>query len=268
MLGSPFSRAGRWLGRKTVGGLDDIHPIRMTDPEEDFLALMPALACFLIAVPLPRAQWLWRLARFDTHVGRSERAALLGFYRRAIQRHLYVFGQDRRFLSKNASFAGMTDGLLEAFPDARIIATVRDPLAVVPSQLSSLRPALAVCGFRGVPVRLRDDLLRLLEYYFMNLRRSAAVHPGRIAFIENSELRDALPASVRRAFGELGLAVSPELDQELDDAARQTATRASKHRYTLEEFGLTATMIRSRFAPVYASFRFGPMQPAAPRNVQ
>ena len=268
MLGSPFNRVGRWLGKKVVGDLEDIHPIRMTDPEEDFLALMPALACFLIAIPLPRAHWLWRLARFDTHVGRTERTALLTFYRRAIQRHLYVFGEDKRFLSKNASFAGMTDGLLEAFPDARIIATVRDPLSVAPSQLSSLRPALALCGYREVPDRLRDDLLRLLEYYFMNLKRSAGEHPGRIAFIENAALRDALAVSVRRALGELGVPVSADLERRLGETAAATATKVSKHRYTLGEFGLTDAVIRSRFAPVYASFRFGPAQPVTPQDDQ
>ena len=126
--------------------LDEIHPVRMDDPEEDFLALLPPLACFLIVVPLPRARWLWRLARFDRDVGPAERRALLSYYRRAIQRHLYVFGDDKTFLSKNASFAGMTQSLLDEFPDARIIATVRDPLKVVPSQLSSLRPALELCG--------------------------------------------------------------------------------------------------------------------------
>jgi len=268
MLGSPFNRVGRWLGQKAVGDLEDIHPIRMTDPEEDFLALMPALACFLIAVPLPRAYWLWRLARFDTHVGRAERTALLAYYRRAIQRHLYVFGEDKRFLSKNASFAGMTDGLLEAFPDARIIATLRDPLSVAPSQLSSLRPALSLCGYREIPERLRDDLLRLLEYYFMNLKRSAAGHPRRIAFIENTALRDALAVSVRRALDELGLPVSADLDRRLEETAAATATKVSKHRYTLGEFGLTENVIRSRFAPVYASFRFGPAQPVTPQDDQ
>ena len=261
-LGSPLKRLGGWLGQRLVGRLDDIHPIRMDDPEEDFLALLPPLACFLIVVPLPRARWLWRLARFDADVHGAERRALLTHYRRAIQRHLYVFGDGKTFLSKNASFAGMTQSLLEEFPDARIIATVRDPVSVVPSQLSSLRPALELCGFPRYPDALREDFLHLLEHYFMNLVRTAAAAPGRIAFIENSELRYELVPSLERAFGELGWPLPEALREGATELADSTGSKASKHRYTLEEFGLDETLIRSRFAAVYTSFEFGAAKPA------
>ena len=262
-LGSPLARLGGWLGQRLVGRLDDIHPIRMRDPEEDFLALMPPLACFLIVVPLPKARWLWRLARFDTDIHGAERRALLTHYRQAIQKHLYVFGDGKTFLSKNASFAGMTQSLLEEFPDARIIATVRDPRSVVPSQLSALRPALELCGFRGYPDYLRDDFLHLLEHYFMNLARTAASRPGRIAFIENSELRHELLPSLERAFGELSMPFPVALRDGAREMSGSTGAKASAHRYTLEEFGLDEAAIQSRFATVYTSFEFGRARPAA-----
>jgi hypothetical protein len=267
-IGSPLSRLGSLLGQRLVGRLDEIHPIRMDDPEEDFLALLPPLACFLVVVPLPRARWLWRLARFDRDVGPAERRALLSYYRRAIQRHLYVFGDDKTFLSKNASFAGMTQSLLEEFPDARIIATVRDPLQVVPSQLSSLRPALELCGFSTYPDYLREDFLHLLEHYFMNLVRTAASTPGRITFIENSELRYELIPSLERAFGELSIPLSDELRNAALELSDTTDAKASRHRYSLEEFGLDEASIRSRFAAVYTSFDFGRAKPAAGQEQQ
>ena len=262
-LGSPFARLGSWLGPRLVGRLDDIHPIRMDDPEEDFLALLPPLACFLIVVPLPRVRWLWRLALFDTEVDSAERRALMSYYRKAIQKHLYVFGEGKTFLSKNASFAGMTQSLLDEFPDARIVATVRDPMSVVPSQLSSLRPALELCGFPSYPDAVRDDFLHLLEHYYMNLAKTAAARPGRIAFIENSELRYQLVPSLERAFDELGLALPEALREGALAMSGSTGAKASKHRYTLEEFGLDEASIRSRFAAVYTSFEFGRAKPAA-----
>ncbi len=265
-IGAPFERAAHYLGRRVVGRLDDIHPIRLDDPEEDFLALLPAMACFLIAVPLPRARWLWRLARFDSDVHGSERRALLRYYRRAIQRHLYVFGEDKTFLSKNASFAGTTQSVLEEFPDSRIIATVRDPISVVPSQLSSLRPALELCGFDEIPAKLQEDFLHLLEYYFANLLRTRDKYPGRIAFIENSELRHLLVPAVERAFTELGLALPDPLREAATRMAGSTATKASTHRYSLEEFNLSEDSIRSHFAGVYTSLEFGRARPMQERK--
>lgn len=261
-LGSPLARPGRWLGQRLVRRLDDIHTIRLNGPEEDFLTLLPPLACFLIVVPLPKARWLWRLARFDAEVHGAERRALLTYYRRAIQRHLYVFGEHKTFLSKNASFAGMTQSLLDEFPGARVIATVRDPRSVVPSQLSSLRPALELCGFAAYPDSLRDDFLHLLEHYFMNLVSTAASRPGRIAFIENSELRHELVPSLERAFGELSIPLPDALRNRAVEISGSADSKASAHRYTLEEFGLDETSIRSRFAAVYSSFEFGRARPA------
>ncbi len=265
-LGAPLSRFGGRLLQKLTGPLDDIHPIRLGDPEEDFLSLMPIFACFLLIVPLPRARWLYRISRADTDLSRDEQDALLGFYRRAIQRHLYVFGRDKVFLSKNASFAGTVNCLLREFPDARIIATVRDPLSVVPSQLSSLRPGFAACGFDNLPEGFQDSMLALLEHYYINLAACAVRHPGHVAFIDNSELRHRLEESVLRAYRELGLEPSPPLLERLAAPSGNTSIKASAHRYTLDEFGLNEAGIRSRFRAVYASFDFNVGLPAAPRG--
>ncbi len=265
-LGAPLSRFGGWLLQKVAGSLDDIHPVRLGDPEEDFLSLMPVFACFLLIVPLPRARWLYRIARADTDLSRAEQDALLGFYRRAIQRHLYVFGRDRTFLSKNASFAGSIDCLLREFPDARIIATVRDPVSVVPSQLSALRPGFRASGFAALPGGFQDNMLALLEHYYLNLAACARRHSGRLAFIDNSELRHRLEPSVRRAYEELGLEPSSALLERLADPTPDTTTKASTHSYTLEEFGLDEAGIRSRFRAVYASFEFNVGLPAASRG--
>ena len=267
-VGAPFQKLGNWLGSTLFKRMEDIHPIRLDEPEEDFLALLPVLACFLIVIPLPTARWLWSVSRFDTDLGRREQQALLCYYRRAIQKHLYVFGRDRRFLSKNASFAGMVGGLLAEFPDARIIATVRDPIAVVPSQLSSLRPALELCGFASIPVRLRDDLIALLAYYYVNLKTKAAKYPGRIAFIDNSELRYELEDSIRRAFGEIAAEPSSELLDAVRNLPDGPGAKVSRHKYTLEEFDLSEATVRSRLAAVYTSYVFGGAAPAAEQETE
>ena len=164
-IGRPAERLGTWLGRRILASVDDIHPIALNEPEEDFLCLLPLAACFLLIIPFPRAAWLWDIVRCDTELDNIAKRELLGWYRRCIQKHLYVFGPEKRFLSKNASFSGMAEALLAEFPDARILFTSRDPLAVVPSQLSSLRPGLEACGFAEYPDELRDGLVELLRFY-------------------------------------------------------------------------------------------------------
>ena len=257
-LGSPLEWLGKKLGSRLFGSMEDIHPIRLDDPEEDFLALTPIMACFLILVPLPSARWLLSIARCDTELSRRDQQRLMKYYRRAIQRHLYVFGRGgKRFLSKNASFPGSVGAILREFPDARLIATLRDPVSVVPSQLSSLRPALKLCGYDTVPPKLKEDLLALLPFYYMNLKTAAANFPGQLAFIDNTALRNDLSGSVTHAFAELGLEPSPELVEGIEAHSASRSAKASRHGYTLDEFGLSKAGVQSRFAAVYTAYTFG-----------
>ena len=197
LVGRPFGRVGAWLGRNLLGGMEDVHPFAMDAPEEDFLALMPVMQCFILVVVFPRADWLWRTARLDTEADDAQQRRLMRFYRACVQKHVYVFGTEKRFLSKNASFSGMAESLLETFPDARILATTRDPKKTVPSQLSSIAPGLAAVGFDRISPGLRDRFVEQLAFYYLHLDAVARDHPERIAVIDNAELRDNLEVVVR-----------------------------------------------------------------------
>lgn len=253
LLGRPVGRLASWIGGRMLGSMDDVHEFGISEPEEDFLCLMPVASCFLLIVAFPGARWLWRTARLDRDADDRERRALLKYYRRAIQRHLYVFGEDKQYLSKNPSFSGMAGSLLEEFPDARVIACSRDPVATVPSQLSSLEPGLRLAGFPGVTTALRDDLVDLLEFYYEHLSEVMRRYPRRMAWIRNDELRDDLANSISRVYAELGLDIDDAFAERLGKASSASRSFKSKHRYTLEDYGLDAAEIRHRFEPVWTS---------------
>lgn len=257
-LGRPFGRAGGWIGRRFLAGMDDVHPFAMDAPEEDFLALLPAMQCFILVVVFPRADWLWRTARLDETADEGERESIMRFYKACVQKHMYVFGRDRRFLSKNASFSGMAESLLQTFPDARIVSTTRDPKKTVPSQLSAIEPGLAAVGFRRVPPVLRDRLIDQLLFYYLHLEALARSRPDRIAIIDNDELRENLEAVVGSAYRKLGLEMSAGFSRALAQADKRSRGFASGHKYTLEEYGLSESMIEQQFEPVYRQRAFGP----------
>jgi hypothetical protein len=257
LVGRPFGRLGSWIGHRWLSPMDEIHPLSFDDPEEDFLCLMPLAACFLLIVPFPRAAWLWRIARFDTELDLREKRALLNWYRACIQKHLYVFGTNKRFLSKNASFSGMAASLLEEFPDARILFTTRDPLATVPSQLSSLQPALKFCGFPHFDDLLRDELVGLLAHYYEHLAAVAESHPERVVMLYNDDLRDDLANAVLKGLTAVGLDASEQFRKSLQQASAASRQHRSSHQYTLEEFGLDRQLIATSFKRVYERYQFG-----------
>ena len=251
LLGRPVGRLASWLGGRMLGSMDDVHEFGISEPEEDFLCLMPVASCFILIVAFPAAPWLWSTARLDRDVGERERRALLRFYRRAIQRHLYVFGRHKQYLSKNPSSSGMAQSLLEEFPDARIVACSRDPVATVPSQLSSLEPSLRLLGFKGVTTALRDSLVDLLEFYYEHLNDVQRRYPERMASINNDELRNDLANGIARVYAEIGLDIDDAFAERLRSASTASRGFESRHSYTLEDYGLDAAEIRNRFEPVW-----------------
>lgn len=257
LLGRPLGRLFGWLESRLLAGAAEIHPVSLDGPEEDFLTLLPLAQCFLLIVPFPRARWLWRTARLDRDVPDRERRRLLRWYRRCIQKHLYVHGEGRLFLSKNASFAGMAGALLEEFPDARILCCMREPEKVIASQLSSLRPGLKFCGFTSMEPELRDDLVDLLHFYYRNLADVAGHHPQRMAIIHNRDMHHRLSATLLEALRQVGLPADRAFADRLEQAAVQSRRFRSAHHYSLEEFGLEPESVRQRFDPVYQYFAQG-----------
>lgn len=257
-IGRPIGRLVDVGVRRLAAGMDDVHPFSPDAPEEDFLALMPTVQCFILVVALPRAEWLWRTARLDEASDARTRARLMAYYRACVQKHLYVHGgSDRRFLSKNASFSGMAEALLQTFPDARILACTRDPKQTVPSQLSSIEPGLRAAGFDGVPAELRRRFVDLLRYYYLHLEALAERRPDRVVVLANEDLHDRLDSVVTAAYRSLGLEMTPGFAAALERQAAASRGFRSGHRYTLSQYGLSEAEIEREFSEVYAGGRFG-----------
>ncbi|MBY6205001.1 sulfotransferase [Halomonas denitrificans] len=255
-IGRPVGRLGGWIGRRWLADMDDVHPFALDAPEEDFLALMPVMQCFILVAVFPAAPWLWRIARLDEQP-EAVRRAWARYYANCVRRHLHAAGPGARFLSKNASFTGSLETLLDKFPDAVLLGCSRDPIKTVPSQMSSLEPGLRAVGFPDMPDELRDRLADLLRFYYLHQADVAKRHPQRVALLDNHALRDRLAESVTDAFEQVGLEMTPQFAASLDEASRASRGFSSGHRYSLADYGLDEVSLRTMFEPVYARYRFG-----------
>lgn len=256
--GRPLGRLLAALQRRLAGPFEATHPIRLDAPEEDFFCLLPVLACFILVVPFPDASDAWQLAAVDEAMEPRRRRRLLAYYRSCVQRHLYHHGADRRFLSKNASFAPLVGSLLEAFPDARVIACVRDPVATVSSQLSVLADGLALFGTRELPAGFRDRMIERLVYYHRNLiDHGEALPSSRWQWVTLEDVRTRLAERIAECYEHFGLPLAPTFAARLAERAAVGATWRSRHGHRLEDRGLEAASIHERFAFVYRRFPLG-----------
>lgn len=256
-LGGHAARGLSRVMRRAFGSLESIHAMRFDAPEEDAFLLMPILACFILVIPFPRAGFAWRLGQFDREVSEEERTAIVAFYRRCVQKHLFVHGEDRQFVSKNPAFSAMVGALSGSFPDARFIACMRDPVEVVPSQLSAISGGLRFFGNDPHDPRFQARILSRLGYYYRNLLTVLPRLPeDRHAFVAMSACQRDLSGTVRGIYRRLAMPMTPAFAGRLERRALQERGFRSRHRYVPNDFGLTANRIRARYAYVYAIFDF------------
>ena len=248
-LGRPFSRLGRLGERAGLGWLDIIHEVSLDDPEEDYFLLLPVFACFLLVVPFPYHEAIWRLSQFD-QLSKEEREPILAFYESALKRHLFVAGPEKQLLSKNPSFTPLSRSLRATFPDSKVLCCVREPLEVVPSLLSSVRTGADLFGYDVAEPRIRDRFVGMLEFYSRHALSSlAGVPEEEHAFVPLREMRKDVEGFVLGVYERFGWEAERGFRERLKDDSNRGKGYKSKHSYSLEEFGLRPGEVRSQTQP-------------------
>jgi len=256
MIGAPLSRVFFRLERLALGGLDDVHQTGLRDPEEDYLALLPVLGCFLLVLVVPDPA-LWRLTYADRDLPEAEKRRLMTAYRRFVQRHLYFHGEHRTFLSKNPSFTPFMATLANAFPDARFIGCLRNPTAAVPSQINSIVIGGKLFDGRDSADYWREGFLAMLDYYYRHLLEQLDGLPGDRQALSVMERLAAAPGeTVSGFYAGFGWTPSASFEAFLDAEDQRAAAYRSGHRYSLENLGVSPRRLVETFGWVYDRFDY------------
>jgi hypothetical protein len=181
----------------------------------------------------------------------------MGFYRRCVQNHLYVFGREKRFLSKNPLFSTMVGSLNETFSDAKFICMVRTPFETVPSAISLLTfyfntflSPIEPCPFLG------QQLEMLSRYYRYPLARLAEMSSGQQRVITYQVMVTHPAQTVRDIYSSFGFAMSPAYTAIIQREEEKARSYRSKHEYSLEKFGLTREQVVTRYEDIFDRFGF------------
>jgi hypothetical protein len=163
---------------------------------------------------------------------------------------------EKRWLCKDASHLFALDALLEAYPDARIVQTHRDPARVIPS-VCSLNRAFRVGTDRAFDARGHGA--EQLEFWARGASHALAVRrasdPKQFFDLDFREI-DADPfGAVQRIYALFGYELTPEAERAMrHHCDANPRGKHGAHAYTAEEFGLEPGRIRERFADYLAAY--------------
>lgn len=256
LIGRPLGRALSGAERLLLSWLDDVHKTGLQSPEEDFLGLLPAGGCFLLVLLFPQ-QRLWRLAYFDRDLTDAEQARILRFYRGLVQRHLYCHGQDKTYLSKNPSFSPMVKGLARTFPDARFIATFRNPTDAVPSQVSAMVNAAILIDPHTDTGYWRNRLTALLIFYCSHLLDALPqMAASEYAIVTMETLSQAPLATIEQLYRRLQLPFKEDYRQALALEDEKARHYRSRHDYSGDALGISRECLLEAFDFIYRRFAY------------
>jgi hypothetical protein len=271
LLEKKLVRLGAWVDRRLLGGrierrlaawekrkfgpTQHIHKMGLNVPEEDDLIFQSACASGFWMTKLP---YMGELDFF--HVDRRPRRSrlrLMRFYRACVRRQLYLNGADRIHLSKNPTWCGRVQTLIDVFPDARFVLPYRNPYETIPSLLKLLHVSWKHQGnLDASRIRESTRVMTDLSYeHYLLPEQVLARNPGtRWAEIDYRELTAQPRAAIARVYDALGIEMTPQMAQFLETEESRSRQHESAHRYSLAEFGLDDAEIRARLGPLFERF--------------
>ncbi len=227
-----------WVGAE----FNKIHPIAIDDPEECYHLFRNH---FLVPPGFDFANvpsyWRWWDDRAHADCYRMHKRQLQA---------LQWLNPNQHWVLKCPNHLSGLKHLLEAYPDARIVNTHRDPLKTVPSLCSLTAVMWGMTAEKVDLPTIAEFVLDLAENCEAAGRAAMHVVPrDQIVHVEYDELvRDpaAMAVSIYERFGyPADASLKARMSKWLAD---NPSDKHGKHTYALEDFGLTPEIIRKRLA--------------------
>jgi hypothetical protein len=253
-LGGFFERRVLAWEKRRYGATQDIHAMGLTQPEEDD---------FLFYWSCASGTWMLKLPAMGEidfyHLDRApekKRRRVQRFYADCIRRQLYLNGPDRVHLCKAPHFAGRVASLIESFPGARIVVTMRSPYETIPSLLKLMKVGYELRGWDAPRMARSLGVLAHQSFHtYLHPLEVLAKHPEtRHAIVDYRELVSEPRRAVGAVYEALGIPLAPEYEKILDAEQARARKHESGHRYSLEEFGLDKDAIERELAGLFARY--------------
>ena len=257
LAGSPLRKLVLALEGWQLKEFNKMHKVGLFELEEDDPILLNIFASAFLALVLPFEKDVRPLVFFDEEFPAAEKKKTMAFYRKCVQRHLYVFGKDKVFLSKNPVFSFKVQALQEVFPDSRIICIVRTPVEGVPSAFSYMNYFYDVFCSRRPDSSSKDFIHELLlRFYRYPTERLKRMPEGRGVILKYTDLVSDPENTVLNCFERMGYSAGDKTRTMLKKESERACTFRSKHVYSFEELGLNPEQVAEDYADIIEEFGF------------
>lgn len=246
---NPVGRARRlraWGTLKAMGALNPefsvIHPTSAGAPDEE-------IGLFSLSLYGATFESQWRVPSFARWCEGRDTRPIYQEFRRLLQTIAWLRGREepRPWVIKVPQLTQDLSTVLALFPDARVVRVERDPVAVVASAASLARNQMRVQSDAVDDAWVGREWLRKVRLRRERVEAALAAAPRvPVVTVGFEEMGRDWLGTMRRVYAGLGMELTPEVAARMRAyLARSAKGGLERHRYTVEEFGLSAAEVRA-----------------------
>lgn len=239
------------FSERLMPGLQSMHRIGATLPQE----CVGITAFVFSSMQYPT---IWHIPSYQRWLHQAcDHGPVYAFHRRILQ-YLQDGKPGLRWVLKSPAHLWQLPALLAAYPDARLVQTHRDPLAIVSSlasMLSVMRSAYSARVDREAIAReWLDECANALDAS-LAARRSGVVPAEQVADIPFRDFMADPVGALQRLYGHFGMAFDQALAQAIAGYIRENPAGGSTgHRHRFSDTGLDITAARRRVSAYQQAF--------------
>jgi hypothetical protein len=256
-IGRPLLRLSKVYDRIVLGKITKIHKTGMTNAEEDEMLLLYCFSSMYLTFFFPDVSATDELIFFDSDFPEAKRVRVMKFYKRCIQRHMFVFGDDgkKRFLSKNPCFISKMKSVAEAFPDAQLLYMIRTPERTIPSTISMNSNIYSIlCNGKQVHImheRTRDSVIR----WYVDADQALSSHwENRNYVVHFRNITKQPESTLNEIYSFLHLAPDGEMRALMKSEQEKVANYTTEHSYNTST-GVNTEIIRKELSGLNVGFQ-------------
>lgn len=262
-LGGVLTKILNKLENRGFVGWENIHTTKLNQAEEDEQLFVFTLLSPVITLLFPFYEELMASCWVDK-LPQNTRQKLMAHYYNCLQTHLYTAENHQTLLIKNTTSTGRLQSMLEILPDLKIIHIIRHPYEAIASLLSMYDASWRTF----VPQTRRQipaswDLAQLYaNYYRYRLQLFEQLKRENTANFFEVRYEDLIanPLEViQQIYQQFDLDLTETVLADFQTTINQQQKNyKSKHKYSLEQFGISKTQLYETMKDVFEAYDFKP----------
>jgi len=241
-----------YFDKKWLSGINKMHKTSLFLPEEDALLFIHHFASLYLALIFPLDDKLLSYGQFDETINQEEKNQIMRFYKKCLQKHLYVFGKGRQLLSKNPLFSAKTFTITQWFPSCKLLYMLRSPMQVVPSSLSFFHYLISRFSLIKSKKEIYPRISNFLQYWYFHTFAHLEKAPDTpLVLVNFNELTQHPRVCIQQIYHQLNYPLDASFTTVLIQEQQNAQRFKSKHQYCLADYGLDEAILQKDFQGVY-----------------